>query len=249
VAVRIACYDPHVLGRRPTSALEKRLSYRFSRVALLDLALTHRSRANEEGHEDHYERLEFLGDAVLGLAAADWLYRHHEGQPEGELSKRKAVLVSRAALASYAETLGLGAALRLGVGEDRSGGRGKPSLLADCFESVLGAIYLDGGLAPAAKVAERMLAATVGATTETMPVLGDPKSNLQEALQARGWPLPDYRLVGAEGPDHERVFTIECWIEGSCAGEGRGSAKKVAEQQAAKAALAWLESGPNPDPS
>jgi ribonuclease III len=235
-----------VLGRRSTSPLEKRLNYRFSRVSLLELALTHRSRANEEGHEDHYERLEFLGDAVLGLAAADWLYRYHEGQPEGELSKRKAVLVSRAALARYAETLDLGGSLRLGVGEDRSGGRGKPSLLADCFEAVLGAIYLDGGLIPAAKLAERMLAATVGATTESMPVPGDSKSSLQEALQARGWPLPDYRLVGAEGPDHERVFTIECWIAGACAGEGRGSAKKVAEQQSAKAALGWLESQPQP---
>jgi ribonuclease-3 len=237
-----------MLGRRPSTPIEKRLGYRFSRVDLLDLALTHRSRANEEGHEDHYERLEFLGDAVLGLVAADWLYRHLREQPEGELSKRKAVLVSRPSLARFAAVLDLGEALRLGVGEERSGGRSKPSLLADCFEALLGAIYLDGGLQPAAKLAESMLASTVDGSSEKA-LFADAKSTLQEALQALGWALPEYRLAGVEGPDHERTFTVECWIAGEQAGEGRGGSKKIAEQHAAATALTWLETGPVARPS
>jgi ribonuclease-3 len=207
-----------MLGRRSTSAFEKRLGYRFKHSELLALALTHRSRANEEGHGNHYERLEFLGDAVLGLVVADWLYRQSKDQAEGELSKRKAVLVSRTVLAEYAASLDLGTELRLGVGEERSGGRAKPSLLADSLEAVIGAVYLDGGIEPARKVVHAMVSheAPVVVPETGSPV--DPKSSLQEALQARGWPLPDYRLVGADGPQprlHDRV------LGGRGAGGGR----------------------------
>src|SRR5262245_4646754 len=135
-----------VLGRRSTTALEKRIGHRFRRVELLELALTHRSFANEQGETENYERLEFLGDAVLGVVASEWLYQRFPDLPEGELSKLKAHVVSKSALAPYAEQIELGAALRLGVGEERSGGRTKLSLLADSLEALFGAVYLDAGL-------------------------------------------------------------------------------------------------------
>jgi ribonuclease III len=227
-------------GRRAPTSFEKRLEYRFKRLDLLELALTHRSHANERGEPEHYERLEFLGDAVLGLVAAEWLYERHPELPEGELSKRKAQLVSRNPLARHAERLGLGEALRLGVGEERSGGRAKASLLADSMEAVFGAVYLDGGL-DAARAAIRAMLAT---PEREAPLEFDAKTHLQETVQAHGWELPDYRLVGAAGPDHSKVFTVECWIAGACAGRGGGPSKKLAEQRAAADALSRLESLP-----
>jgi ribonuclease-3 len=232
-----------MLGRRATTDLEKRLGYRFRRPELFALALTHRSHANERGVEDNYERLEFLGDAVLGLVTAAWLYRRHAGLPEGELSKRKAQLVSRATLAARAEALGLGEALRLGVGEERSGGRQKASLLADALEAVFGAVYVEGGLAPAARVIEPMLEAALDPRPgEDSPLATDAKTHLQELAQARGRELPEYRVAAAEGPDHNRVFTVECWLDGVCAGRGSGGSKKIAEQRAAADALQRQES-------
>ncbi|HSK74976.1 MAG TPA: ribonuclease III [Thermoanaerobaculia bacterium] len=225
-------------GRRPPSPLEKRFGYRFKRSDLLELALTHRSYANEQGVPEHYERLEFLGDAVLGLVAADWLYANHPELPEGELSKLKAQLVSRNTLAKHAEEIELGAALRIGVGEDRSGGRTKSSLLADSMEAIFGAIYLDGGLEAARSA---ILAMLEGAGTErTQQRVTDAKTQLQEVVQALGWDLPEYRLVGAEGPDHNKVFTVECWVNGEPSGKGEGPSKKMAEQNAAADALARL---------
>lgn len=225
-------------GRRPPIPLEKNLGYRFKRSDLLELALTHRSYANEQGVPEHYERLEFLGDAVLGLVAAEWLYVQHPELPEGDLSKLKAQLVSRSTLAKHAEEMGLGPELRIGVGEDRSGGRAKASLLADSMEAIFGAIYLDGGL-EAARPA--ILSMMEGAGTErTQQRVTDAKTQLQEVVQALGWDLPEYRLVGSSGPDHNKIFTVECWLDGELAGQGEGPSKKMAEQHAAADALARL---------
>ncbi|MEA2601394.1 MAG: ribonuclease [Acidobacteriota bacterium] len=225
-------------GRRPSTPLEERLGYRFKRPDLLELALTHRSWANEQGIPEHYERLEFLGDSVLGLISAEWLYLRHPELPEGELSKLKAQIVSRPALACHAEEMGLGSALKIGVGEDRSGGRTKASLLADSMEAVFGALFLDGGLEAARKIVEPMLeTAFEERATRTVT---DPKTQLQEVSQALGWDLPEYRLTAASGPDHNKVFVVECWLAGELGGTGEGPSKKVAEQHAAAAALAKL---------
>jgi ribonuclease III len=231
-----------ILGRRTATPFEKRLGYRFRRVELLELALTHRSFANEAGAEAHYERLEFLGDAVLGVVAAEWLYARHPERPEGDLSKLKAHLVSKVVLAPWAERLDLGSALRLGVGEERSGGRTKPSLLADSLEAVFGAVYLDGGLDAAREVILPMLEEAAAAPVGERPhaLEGDYKTRLQEVAQARGWPLPEYRLAGESGPDHSKVFQVECHLEGGQMGRGEGPSKKLAEQRAAADALSQL---------
>lgn len=221
--------------RRSRSEIEEALGYRFRKRGLLALALTHRSYANEQGLPEHNERLELLGDAVLGLVAVEWLFRAHPELPEGELSKRRSYLVSEPALADLASDLGVGRALRLGVGEERSGGREKPSLLADAFEAVLGAVWLDGGIEPVRRVLAPIFERVVG---ERPPVLdSDPKTRLQEELQGRGWDLPDYRLVAETGPDHDKRFTVECAIRGRAAGRGEGRSKKLAEQRAAAEAL------------
>lgn len=231
-----------IFGRRPATSLEKSLGHRFKRADLLELALTHRSWANEHGIPEHYERLEFLGDAVLGMVTAEWLYQSHPELPEGELSKRKAQLVSRPSLAHHAEKIGLGPTLRIGVGEDRSGGRTKASLLADSMEAVFGAVYLDGGLEAVRDVILPMLEE---AGEEPVQLLAaDAKTQLQEVTQALGWDLPEYRLTGASGPDHSKIFTVECWVGGELAGHGEGPSKKMAEQKAAAEALAQIPSLP-----
>jgi len=222
-------------GRRDPTPFEKRLGHRFKRLDLLELALTHRSWANEQGIPEHYERLEFLGDAVLGMVAADWLYANHPELPEGELSKHKAQLVSRDTLAKHARDLDLGEALRIGVGEDRSGGRTKSSLLADSMEAVFGAIYLDGGLEAARKAILAML--EEGYIERARQAVNDAKTQLQEASQALGWDLPEYRLIDSIGPDHSKTFVVECWLAGELAGRGEGPSKKMAEQKAAADAL------------
>ena len=222
-------------------ALEERLGHRFADTELLSTALTHRSWAAESVTTRTYERLEFLGDAVLGLLAAEWLYRTVE-QPEGELSRLKAYLVSETVLARQAELLGIGDALLLGTGEERSGGRAKGSLLADALEAVLGAIYLDAGLEAARRVAVPLLERALAGYEDA--AAADAKTALQEVLQARGAALPDYRLVRASGPDHAKTFAVECWAEGQLLGVGTGSSKKRAEKAAAAAALEALQGGP-----
>jgi ribonuclease III len=232
-----------MLGRWTVATpFERRLGHRFRHPGLLGLALTHRSFANERGSDEHYERLEYLGDAVLGLVTAEWLFRNHPDLPEGELSRLKAQLVSRGALARHATAIQLGEALRLGVGEERSGGRDKPSLLADSLEAVFGAVYLDAGLPAAARVIHLMLAPMLEAAEGRSQLLGaDAKTRLQELAQARGWELPEYRHTGASGPDHSRLYQVECWLEGNQVGAGEGSSKKLAEQRAAFDALARLD--------
>lgn len=231
-----------MFGRRAATPLEARLGFRFRRGELLDLALTHPSHAHEAAAPGNYERLEFLGDAVLGAVAAEWLYARHPALPEGELSKRKSQLVSRPALAGYARRVGLGEALRLGVGEERSGGRDKDSLLADALEAVFGAIFLDGGF-PAARAVIRSLFEGSGRAEPAAAGYFDAKTQLQEVAQARGWNLPEYLLAGESGPDHDKTFTVECRLAGRASGRGEGRTKKLAEQAAASAALAALEAG------
>jgi len=221
------------------SELQDRLGYEFLDPDLLTMALTHRSWANEQGLEDHYERAEFLGDAVLDLLVAHWLYGQHPGMAEGELSKLKSYVVSEPVLAQWGRDLKLGLVMKLGIGEDRSGGRGKPSLLADGVEAVLGAIFLDGGLEAARQVTYSWLASgPVGAVDDVL--VTDAKTTLQELVQSQGAELPVYRHVSQEGPDHDKQFFVECWLGDERTSSGTGASKKQAEQCAARAALAAL---------
>ncbi len=217
--------------------VEARLRHRFVDRTLLETALTHRSHANEAGRDQNYERLEFLGDAVLGLVTAEWLFRNRPAEAEGELSRLKAAAVSAPALARHAEQIGLGAWLRLGVGEERSGGRGKTSLLADSLEALFGALFLDGGLDAARRAIEDYLAAGGVEEESRRP---DAKTALQELVQGRGWELPVYEVVAAIGPDHAKSFTVEVRVRAEVAGCGEGRSKKEAQQQAAADALARL---------
>ncbi|MEO8276853.1 MAG: ribonuclease III [Thermoanaerobaculia bacterium] len=221
------------------ASLEGRFGHTFKDRLRLENALTHRSWANEARSGAHYERLEFLGDAVLGLVTADWLFEQFESRAEGELSLRKSMLVSEGALARYAESLGLGETLRLGTGEERSGGRAKPSLLADVVEALFGAAYLDGGFDAARSVVRRYL--EHASETPLAQQAVDPKTTLQEQVQSRGWPLPAYAVVDESGPDHDKVFTVEVRILGELAGRGIGRTKKGAEQAAAGGALGRID--------
>jgi ribonuclease-3 len=230
------------------SEVEARLGYEFRERALLEAALTHRSHANEAGQGQDYERLEFLGDAVLGLIAAAWLFRALPDLQEGELSSRKAAAVSARSLARYAEAIGLGSWLRLSSNEDRAGGRRKISLLADPLEAVFGAIFLDGGFLAARAVIERYLESNPEFLGGQRVV--DAKTALQELVQAEGWPLPSYEVIAAIGPDHAKYFTVDVRLRGELAGRGEGRSKKEAQQQAAAAALERLraESEPPAEP-
>ncbi len=215
--------------------LEQLLGHRFRDHDLLRLALTHRSFANERGLAEQNERLEFLGDAVLGLVTASMLFEDYPDFPEGELSRRKSSLVSEASLANVADDLGLGDLLRLGIGEDRSGGRTKPSLLSNALEAVFGAVYLDAGLSAARTVIAPLLRREMERTTDWDR--RDPKTKLQELVQSQGMRVPRYRMVDEEGPDHAKTFTVECRIDGQTVGLGQGTSKKAAEQEAAREAL------------
>lgn len=216
--------------------LQERLAYRFQDASLLDRALTHSSHAHEQAAsgEGHNEALEFLGDAVLGFAVADLLHRRQPTGPEGVKSKRRAFLVSAPSLAERAQALGLPALLRLGRGEEKTGGRKKANLWANAYEAVIAALYLDGGLEAAFAFVSAEFASEL--ERDEMPV-EDAKSALQERLQARGQPVPDYEVIAEEGPSHRRRFRVECRIGGEALGVGEGSSKKAAQQEAARAAL------------
>lgn len=221
-------------------SLEQRLDHQFADPHLLEEAVTHRSYANDAGLAFDFERLEFLGDAVLGLFASLWLYRHYRGRGEGSMSKLKAWLVSEPSLAAAARRLGLGAALRLSIGEERSGGRDRDAILADALEAVLAALYLDGGVEAVRPRVDDLLEWGMR-RYETEEALRDAKTRLQELAQARGWELPEYRDVRVEGPDHARVYTVECRVRGEVLGCGTGGSKKAAQQSAALEALQTLE--------
>ena len=222
--------------------LEQRIGYRFTDRGLLEHALTHRSRAAEDisGGVLDNESLEFLGDAVLGLVVADALFRRYPDYDEGQKSKIKASVVSTQSLARHAEQIRLGEHLLLGRGEEKTGGRFKQALLADAYEALIAAIYLDGGLPAAAEFLDRELSDAID-TGSTQDVVGlDYKSALQERLQGLGKPLPDYRVASESGPDHRKAFTIEVVVGGEVLGSAVGKTKKEAEQEAARLALARL---------
>jgi len=215
-------------------ALEERLGYTFLDRGLLEAALSHAS-VLPSGAKRVAELLEFLGDAVLDLIVADLLLRHFPELDEGELSKRRATLVRTQTLAAKARALGLDQALRLGRGEDRSGGRAKASILAHVYEAVLGAVFRDGGFARVRGVITRHFAEELArGGTAGAP---DWKTLLQERTQAVRRTVPDYRLAEESGPAHAKHFTIEVWIDGACRAVGVGPSKRVAEQEAARAAL------------
>jgi len=220
--------------------LQERLGYRFRDRGLLEHALTHRSRAAEDasGGVADNESLEFLGDAVLGLVVADMLFRKYPEYDEGQKSKIKASVVSTQALARRAEQIQLGEHLLLGRGEEKTGGRFKQALLADGYEALIAALYLDGGLPAAAAFLERELTDAIEAGAGETVVGQDYKSALQERLQAHGRPLPEYRVAAESGPDHRKVFNIEVVVAGEILASATGKAKKEAEQEAARLALA-----------
>jgi ribonuclease-3 len=220
--------------------LEENIGYLFENPGLLDQALTHRSHANEAGPEVHdNERLEFLGDAVLDLAVSQILYDVRPPLTEGEMSKVRAYLVKEESLESIAQTFRLGRYLRLGKGEERTGGREKASILADAFEALLAAMYLDGGfdmVFPFVEVIVEPIIADAG----TEVIDRDYKTRLQEISQARYGRAPAYRLVDESGPDHDKVFEVEIWVGNRPLGRGKGRNKKEAEQRAAEDALGIL---------
>lgn len=209
--------------------------------SLLTLALTHRSFAYENGGLPTNERLEFLGDSVLGIVVTDRLYRSYPTWSEGQLAKLRAAVVNAQALAEVARGLELGRYLRLGRGEETTGGRDKVSILADTFEAVLGAIYLDSGLERAREVIDRLVGPMIVRGAELGAGL-DWKTSLQEAAAAAGRGAPEYR-GWHEGPDHAREFSAEVLVDGEVIGRGAGRSKKAAEQQAAERAYLLLTEG------
>ena len=224
---------------RDLSALEERLGYRFREPAILDRALTHRSRANEDasGSTIDNESLEFLGDAVLGFAMADLLFRDFPQFDEGQKSKIKATLVSTLTLGRLARRIGLGGFLALGRGEEKTGGREKQALLADGYEAVIAAIYLDGGVDEARNFVAREFAEDLEDVRSPEFWGRDYKSALQELVQSRDLPLPEYAVASESGPDHRKVFHVEVRIRGEAFGSARGPSKKAAEQEAARKAM------------
>jgi len=222
------------------SELEEKLGYVFHNPALLEQALTHSSRSNEvgQGHLGCNERLEFLGDSILGFVVAEALYQAFPDRPEGEMTKMRAELVCESSLAEASVPLQLGENLRLGRGEEHCGGHQRPSMIADAFEAVLAAIYLDGGEGAARSFLERTILPKIATAR---PAKNDYKTLLQEAVQKHGHSAPTYQMVGESGPDHQKSFTAQVIFEGKVLGEGSGRSKKEAEQAAASAALNRLK--------
>jgi len=225
--------------------LQTRIGYRFRDRGLLEHALTHKSRAAEDasGGVTDNESLEFLGDAVLGLVVADILFHQYPDYDEGQKSKIKAAVVSTQSLARHAERLRLGEHLILGRGEEKTGGRFKQALLADAYEALIAAIYLDGGLEAAEQFLRRELKDAIDEGS-AHTFARDHKSALQERLQALGRPLPEYRVSGEAGPDHHKTFSVEVVVGGEVLGTATGRAKKEAEQEAAREALTRLPPPP-----
>jgi ribonuclease-3 len=222
--------------------LQTAIAYRFRDRGLLEHAMTHTSRANEDvsGGVADNESLEFLGDAVLGFIVADLLFREFPDCDEGEKSKMKAMLVSTATLARVAERLGLGDHLLLGRGEEKTGGRRKQALLADGCEALIAAMYLDGGIEQSRAFITRELGGFIDDLRRDGVSAQDYKSTLQELVQGRNRPLPEYRVIGAAGPDHQKLFDVEVLVAGEPLARATGPSKKEAEQEAARLALSRL---------
>ncbi len=228
-------------GTRPYGRLEQQLGYTFADEKLCETALTHKSWLNEAttvGRGDN-ERLEFLGDAVLNLAVSDMLMRRFPDRAEGDLSKTRAVIVNEGGLCHAAERLDLGQWIFLGRGEEQGGGRRRPSILADAFEALIGAVYLDGGFLIAFDVAQRLLAEAIEDSDQGLRL--DFKSRLQERSQSLLQQMPRYTVVGQDGPDHDKTFLVAITLGDREFGRASGKSKKEAEQSAAALALAKLE--------
>lgn len=223
--------------------VQRALGYRFKDPTLLEVALTHRSHSHESGPhaEANYERLEFLGDSLLGFLTADWLFRDDDGAAEGVMSRRRQTVVRASTLAIAARRLGLGEAIRLGRGEELTGGRYKSSLLADLFEAVLGAIYLDGGIRSARAFVRRQLREELRGARRTTVSRDDFKTRLQEITQAELQLTPRYRIVSTSGPAHAMVFDVEVLLGRKVLGRGTGTNRKRAEQEAARTAIEALD--------
>jgi ribonuclease-3 len=242
MAVETGTQTPEVLDRERAARLrelEAKLEVRFRDLSVLNLALTHGSYAHEEGETrlGTYERLEFLGDAVLNLVVSDHLYRRFPDRSEGDLARLRARLVNEPTLASIARGLDLGSYILVGRGEERGGGRERSSMLADVLEAVVGAVYLDSGFGVAHAVVSRWYAERLEGLEEAP---ADFKSQLQEYVQQHERKLPRYRITGTEGPDHAKAFVAVVEVGGRVLGEGRGRTKKEAEQAAAAEALVRL---------
>ena len=219
--------------------LETAIGYHFRNIALLQNALTHSSYANERWHNSllSNERLEFLGDSVLGMLVAEYLYRNFPDRPEGELTRMRADMVCEKTLAAAANRIGIGDHLLLGHGEDRLGGRNRESILADAMESVIAACFLDGGIDAALKVVQKFILVEVPVTKMHNT---DYKTALQELVQQKKNQVLTYTLVGQSGPDHDKQFDVEVALNGTVVGKGTGRSKKRAEQDAARAAIEKL---------
>ncbi len=219
--------------------LENAIGYRFKNISLLQNALSHSSYANERWHDSlkSNERLEFLGDSILGMVTAEYLYRNFPDRPEGDLTRMRADMVCERALAQVADRIGLGEHLLLGHGEETGGGRRRDSILADAVESVIAACFLDGGMEPA-----RNFINTFVLTEVPVKKLrnADYKTALQELVQQKKNQTLSYALVGESGPDHDKHFVVEVSLNGQVVGTGNGTSKKRAEQDAAKSAIAAL---------
>ncbi|MBU5434178.1 ribonuclease III [Pseudoflavonifractor sp. MSJ-37] len=221
--------------------LEEILGYTFRDRSLLENALTHSSYANENRSRgcQSNERLEFLGDSVLGMVTADFLYRTHPDLPEGDLTRTRAALVCEESLVEVARTWGLGEYLKLGKGENAGGGRKRPSIQADAVEAVLAAVYLDGGIGSARKIIQTFILDKEAEKAHSR----DYKTALQELVQRESGQVLQYRLTGSSGPDHAKVFLVEVDLNGTTVGQGEGHSKKEAEQNAARAAIQHLTAG------
>ena len=223
--------------------LEKRIGYTYKDQSLLTMALTHSSFANERGRGNHrdYERLEFLGDAVLELVSSDYLYHKHEDLPEGKLTKLRASMVCEPALAKCARNIGLEEYILLGKGEEMTGGRDRDSIISDVMEAIIGAMYLDGGLN---KAKEFIYDFVLDELAEGKSIL-DSKTVLQEMVQADGYESFEYRMIGEKGPDHNKTFMAEAVLNGEVIGYGEGRTKKAAQQAAAALAIVRLRGDEN----
>jgi len=219
--------------------LENAIGYRFRDIQLLQNALAHSSYANERWHNSllSNERLEFLGDSVLGMLVAEYLYRNFPNRPEGELTRMRADMVCEKTLAAAANRIGLGEHLLLGHGEEQGGGRTRASILADAMESIIAACFLDGGLDAALKFVQKFILVEVPVTKLHN---ADYKTQLQELVQQKKNQVLSYALIGQSGPDHDKKFDVAVSLNGKIVGEGSGSSKKRAEQMAARSAIEKL---------
>ena len=223
---------------RDYEALQEALGYRFRNLDLLKTALTHPSFSAEHPGTKHYQRLEFLGDAVLQMSVSRRLYDGMPGKDEGKLTRVRASIVREETLFRAAQTLNLGEYLRLSVGEERTGGRGKSGIVSDVMEAVLAAVYLDDGFDAADAIVARLLGPMLDSAMRGDAL--DAKSKLQEILQKNG-EMPEYRQISMEGPQHAPVYRYEVLVSGTVLGEGSGTSKQAAQQQAAQAALKELK--------